>query len=340
MPFQSCSRPRGDPLADMRDNLDIGDKTIIGYLLGESAADEQKLIEERYFSDPGFLDLVLAIEDDLVDAYVRHELSPRDREQFENYFLANPDRRERVGVAAALLSQLEASGLYSPAPAIATPLLKRSFLSFLRREGFVMRLAFAAVLLVTVVGGLWLFIENRRLRAELGQAQLEKTHLQRQEQQLQQQLTARGVRNNELAREQEPEKSAGEDSKQKPALPAPSTSVPVIASYVLTPGLTRDVGETNKLVIPPGAQLVRLQLNLESKGEYVHFHASLERVGAGEIWRHTVQRSRRAASNALSIRLPASIFPGGDYLLTLTGTTATGETEVVGDYPFTVVKRS
>lgn len=324
----------------MRDNLDIGDKTIIGYLLGKSAAEEQKQIEERFFSDPGFLDLVLAIEDDLVDAYVRHELSPRDREQFENYFLANPDRRERVGIAEALLSRLEAAGVSSPAPAIATPLPKQSFLSFLRLEGFAMRLAFAAVLLVAVVGGLWLFVQNRRLREQLNQTQLEKTQMQRQAQELQEQLGARGGQNDELAQEQPPKKAAGETSNQSPARSAPSISGPAIASFVLSPGLTRDVWETNKLVIPRGTQLVRLQLNIESSGKYKTYRASLQRVGAGEVWRHTFPRSRETLSKeALSVKLPASLFPGGDYLLTLTAETATGETEVVGDYPFTIVRR-
>jgi hypothetical protein len=83
-----------------------------------------------------------------------------------------------------------------------------------------------------------------------------------------------------------------------------------------------------------------LQINIESNREYKTYRASLQRVGAGEIWRHAFQRSRVAASKeALTIKLPARLLTSGEYLLTLRGTTATDEAEVAGDYPFTVANQ-
>jgi hypothetical protein len=336
------------------------DRTIVRYLLGESSPQEQTRIEERYFSEPNFLEQVVAVETDLIDAYVRHELTTNERERFENYFLVSHDRRERVEIAEALLTRLAEAPVSSPAPATEAPLPRHPFFALLRPEGLALRFALAGAVLAAVVSGLWLFVENKRLRTQLERAQAEKTYLQQQEQQLQQQLAAREAGNKQSAQAQKFEKPAGENSNQKPAV---STSRTVIASFVLTPGLTRDVEEINrlviphgerwraanpladveeinKLVIPHGAQFVRLQINIESRGEYKNYHASLQRVGAGEIWNRTFQRSRGPASKeTLAIKLPASLFTSGDYLLTLTGTTATGQVEIAGDYPFTVAKQ-
>ena len=204
-----------------------------------------------------------------------------------------------------------------------------------------MRFAFAAALLVALVGGLWIFLESRRLRTQLDQVQLEKTRVEQQAQELQKQLAAQRAEQDEIATKQEQKETAVETSGQETASGAQSTSTPVVASFVLTPGLTRDVADVNKLVIPRSAQFVKLRLSLESQSEYVKYRASLQRVGAGEIWRYTFLKSTAGGSKeALNIKLPANLFAGGEYLLTLTGTTATGESKIAGDYPFRVAKQS
>ena len=91
------------------------------------------------------------------------------------------------------------------------------------------------------------------------------------------------------------------------------------------------------MVIPRNARFVRLQLEIESEAEPETLRASLQRVGTGEVWKHTFHRARaNKRSKALTMQLPASLFARGDYLFTLTGTTPTA---VVGDYPFTVAKQ-
>jgi len=320
--------------------LHIENQTITRYLLGELLPDEQKHIEERYFSDPDLLDQVLGVEDDLIDAYVRQELGAQERERFENYFLASPDRRRRVEIADALRVCLGKPNVPIAAPNAATRSWGQSLSGLLRTEGPAMRFAFGAALLVAVVGGLWLFLENRRLRAQLDQVQLEKTRVEQQAPELQQQLAAQRTEKGEIVPKQKQKETAVKSPEQEPASGAPSTSRPVVASFVLTPGLTRDVEDVNKLVIPRSAQFVKLRLSLESQSEYVKYRASLQRVGAGEIWRYTFLKSTAGGSKeSLTIKLPVNLFVGGEYLLTLTGTTATGESKIAGDYPFSVVKQ-
>jgi hypothetical protein len=106
---------------------------ISRYLLEDVTPAEQEEIERRYFADPEYLALVEALEGDLIDAYVRRDLSRADHERFERYFLRTRTRRERVKMAEALLAHLPK---------------RRSFLPVI--------LAIAATLVVLVGLGAWL----------------------------------------------------------------------------------------------------------------------------------------------------------------------------------------
>lgn len=87
---------------------------ITRYLLEDVTPPEQEEIERRYFSDPDYLALVDVAEDDLIDAYVRGDLSLADRERFERYFLRTRKRRERVKMAAALLEHVPKRRSFTP----------------------------------------------------------------------------------------------------------------------------------------------------------------------------------------------------------------------------------
>jgi hypothetical protein len=90
----------------------IEDSAMISrYLLRDVTAQEQEEIERRYFSDPGYLALVEAAEGDLIDAYVRRELSRSQRKRFEEHFLCTRSRRERLKMAEALDRHLPRTGI-------------------------------------------------------------------------------------------------------------------------------------------------------------------------------------------------------------------------------------
>src|SRR3954467_11632978 len=75
---------------------------LIPYLLGQLTEAEQAKVEDRAFEDAGFLEALEAAEADLIDSYVRHELSPADRRSFESRFLNSAQRRSKVEFARAL----------------------------------------------------------------------------------------------------------------------------------------------------------------------------------------------------------------------------------------------
>src|ERR1044071_1499675 len=78
------------------------EKLISRYLLGELSEEQQAEIEDRAFADNEYLASITAVENDLIDEYVRQELSEADRRRFESRFLASAERRKRVEFAKAL----------------------------------------------------------------------------------------------------------------------------------------------------------------------------------------------------------------------------------------------
>lgn len=78
---------------------------IKNYLLGNLSAKTSAALEERLLTDDDFFELLQAEEDELIDQYLANELSPTERQQFEQIFLAAPARRERLSLAQTLQQQ-------------------------------------------------------------------------------------------------------------------------------------------------------------------------------------------------------------------------------------------
>src|SRR5215467_4507664 len=102
---------------DMR--TERADEVLLqNYLLGNLSEEAQVQVEDRAFADPDYLAAVEAAEADLIDAYVRGELSEPDRRQFERLFLLSSERRKKVEFAKAL-AQVAAE--YTPAQPVTRP---------------------------------------------------------------------------------------------------------------------------------------------------------------------------------------------------------------------------
>jgi hypothetical protein len=80
----------------------IDETLFLKYLLGDLSEERQVEVEDRAFADREFLDALVAAEADLIDAWVRGELSPSERRAFEQRFLTSPQRRNKVEFARAL----------------------------------------------------------------------------------------------------------------------------------------------------------------------------------------------------------------------------------------------
>lgn len=95
-------------------NTPIDDALLRQYLLGELAPEEQRRLEERLLFDRQLVERLLLAEEDLLDGYVSEELSPHERERFESYFLAAPERRRKLRLARALRRYIAHNPTESP----------------------------------------------------------------------------------------------------------------------------------------------------------------------------------------------------------------------------------
>jgi hypothetical protein len=117
--------------------------------------------------------------------------------------------------------------------------------------------------------------------------------------------------------------------------------VPTFVSLLLTIGGARgtDTRPPATLVIPPGTEQVRLQLDLKEQ-DYPSYRAVLQAVGGEEVLRRPSLTPKPTASGArLVLVVPARQLATGDYLLTLKGVHPSGEVEEVSQSLFRVEKK-
>ena len=83
------------------------DQLLVRYLLGELPDDDAGELEQAVLTDGGLFEKLCAIEDDLVDAYVRGELAAQPARSFERRFLANAEGRSRVAMARGFVTAVD-----------------------------------------------------------------------------------------------------------------------------------------------------------------------------------------------------------------------------------------
>src|SRR5688500_20133118 len=88
------------------------------YLLGSLPEEERTRLEQQFFSDDQVFEELEIAEDELIDGYVRAELSTDDRRQFEK-LLVSPRLAERVELARILAKKVSQST--RPPQPITTP---------------------------------------------------------------------------------------------------------------------------------------------------------------------------------------------------------------------------
>jgi hypothetical protein len=323
------------------------EELIVRYLLGELPEEQQIAIEDRAFADSEYLAAVTAIENDLIDEYVRHELSGNDRLRFEERFLASAERRKRVAFAKAL-SEVH-SEVAVPVKNVVSPATswswRDSFYAFLNGLNPAARFAVVAAMILLVVGAAWLFTETQRLRGQLAQLQADNQSRQNQRQALEQQIEQERRRNEELnarLNQEKQQREQSDESLRQLSETADATNPPprpVIASLTLLPGLARGGGQKPNLVLPDKARLVRLQVGIDPEEQYKTFAVEVRTLSGRQVWtRENLSARNRRGTRAIGITLPATALKPGDYELRLRGTTEGSGTEDVGFYYFTVKK--
>lgn len=127
------------------DALSPEPNSIRAYLLGLLTDGEREALEDRFFGDSELLDRIDRAEQDLIQDYMAHRLSPVERSAFESHFLRSTAARRKVEESRTVAEYFRRSSQRRVAPLLV--------------------LAVSLLLLAAVSG--YLAIDLRRTRAEL-----------------------------------------------------------------------------------------------------------------------------------------------------------------------------
>lgn len=295
-------------------------RLLVEYLLHGLSEEEEVELEERYFVDPEFHRRLREAERDLIDLYARNELDGEEKERFERYFLPSPRRQERIEFARSLAESISrTAGVKGDGYAIpAMASWWQSLLTYARANSRVA--ALSAVILIAVFG-LWFAF-----------ARLNKSEQTREGQVVQNQDSLPDSENQPAGNPPRPEPK--EESDKTPR----RKGAPRIATYVLSPYLTRDNSEVKEIIIAPEINTVRLRLYVEGNLDD-SYGAVLATPEGRKIWARDGLKGKPANSGAIVVlTLPARVLTSRDYVLSLKGATR-GEREDVGKYYFRAVRQ-
>jgi hypothetical protein len=323
------------------------DQLVIDYLLGSLAEEEAERLDELSLTDDEFAARLQSVENDLVDAFARGELRGPRLERFNSFYLSSPARREKVRFASAFQTQTVA---VKQPDALADRFVEQSVGSAWHRLGRFLFPAralgwgLAAAALLLVAGGGWLVFENLRLQREMHQAQTTLDATEQREKQLQARLAGEQASDTEREKEVEDlrERIARLERHQSEPKRSPAPSLPDqlnIVPFALSPQLRGATGIPT-ISLPPRADYLALELGLES-GDYPFYRAELRSLSDNRVvWRSGRLKARvRAEGKALVASLRAGILGPQRYVLAVSGISATGSSEAVASYVFSVARQ-
>jgi hypothetical protein len=126
-----------------------------------------------------------------------------------------------------------------------------------------------------------------------------------------------------------------EDLKKSGKLPISGTA---IASFVLTPQM-RGVGQAQSVSIPVNTGRVTMRLNLEPNDYQTFAVVLIDQSNTRELWRSgKLKASAKGDERTLNVSFSAGLLKPQGYALQVSGISKNGQSEVLSNYPFKVVK--
>jgi hypothetical protein len=309
------------------------EESLVRYLLGQLSEDELTRIEEKYFDDQESFAQLGVVESELIDAYVRHQLSEKDQQAFENFFLQLPERRQRVTFAQAFQLFVEQK---QKAPAVdEKSSFYQAFLHFIDYK----RWSFAplAVALLLLLGCLWLIFDNMQLRNRLQQVQNGASEIEKREQELQEKLRQERQQVEQLAKDLENERNR--QTTQDPSNSDVRPPLAQVISLILSSETIRSSGGIKKLEMSASTQTIRLIMTFASD-ENKEVIATMKRVGSQDILQKAqLKPQTKGLKSQVVWALPAKSLDEADYIITINGTDENGAAIDIDRYAFRVIKK-
>lgn len=314
----------------------MDEKRIDSYLFNEMPETERSELEDRFVGDDLLFAGIAERENDLVDRYVRNELSEGDRARFERSLDGLPARRQKVANASVLREFIAGER-------------ENKTITIAERTGFFPKLAewftfrspvfqFASILAIVLLAlaSVFLLIENRRLssiQSDLAAARGREAELASQIENergvagdLTAELDAERLRIAELESALAKLRSGNRDN-------APvSTPQPVtIATLVLSPvGIRGGPPPVRRLELERGVTRVAVVVNLPAEAaERVSVKLNDEKIGSG------LRVVTRNGEKSISITVPVGRVKEGINDLEVVGSAG----DIIAGYRFSAGRK-
>ncbi|HKV38639.1 MAG TPA: hypothetical protein VJX67_05465 [Blastocatellia bacterium] len=350
-------------------------REVVDYLLGELKDEDAEQFEQRYLSDQDTFEYLESVEEDLIEDFLSSRLGAHDRLLFEQRYLPRPENREKIDFAKKLLacilpepesedSRLESSGPQRDQPnktdqaqegtpsevqkktnghepvSVNTKLdFGASRPSIPARKSWIYSRGFAAAaavaLLVLVV---YLTVDVRRLHNRLASIEQTKARLEQTERELQNRLEAEQGNNKQLSEELERIKDQLKTLEPKGTGGAGGIGSTIVSLFLPLNG-TRSSSHSHPVRLPPGTATLDLKLGL-TRLDLVACQATVRQLTGGVVESaRNLKPSRTSSGAVVEVKVPAIGLKPGDYIVTLDGTTASGEPAFAGECSFTVIRQ-
>lgn len=311
-------------------------QSAIRYLLGAMTDAERSDFEGSSFSRDHSVEVLEAVRDELIDEYLDGELSPADRERFENYFLISPHHLRKVEFTRSLREVVaKTAGPAAPAATRGESLWQTIPAALLGNK---FRAAAVACIALMIVCGAAFYVFWRSRNVPIEQPP---------------QTAGINDQSAPTAPGSEAEVNADTrqqtaDQNQRPAVDSPARDAEQLrekrgAQTVMFSlhATVRGSDEVRPLIVPAQASAVGLVIDRPADG-HASYRALLGTVEGREVWSRVVRKlpPAGAAAAKTTITVPAGLLSSEDYALRITGIKASGEEETVSRYYFRVIKRS
>lgn len=294
-------------MASDNNSQEFSDNAIRRFLFGRLSPAEQTTLEERLFTDVSLEARVRLAEFDLADDYALERLSAADREAFAERFLLSAERKRKLKVSSALRDRFaSASTVAATAPQGAKVSTVERFRLLFGFNQRVWRLAFGVAILLVVVGMVWLFVKQPRIREGL------KARI------FNRRAPAPAPSVPKMAAHSDNTSSAPEHHlTPSPMPPHEPTASPVILSVDLFSDASRDRDKISLIDLPKGEHdIVRLQLALklsQTGGD----RADLMTGDGQSVFGAQSLQATVADAGKIHFDIPAALLKSGDYQVSL-----------------------
>jgi len=319
-------------------NMDpTNDLPLKSYLLGDLNPNEQQRLEQRLMIDSAAFEELRWIEDELIDDYLEGSLSGSEKEKFENFFLSTPERRQKLSFAESLKRYVAVHSSKENRWSI----WWNSSKALWRSQNPVYRWCLAASLLLIIAGGSWSIAQISRLQKALEQGGSRASQMQLMEMQDRYSQMSMALQREQSRLRLLEQEAANLKQGVKPGNSSllPGQLQTTLIAVTLPPGQLRDFGGSQRISIPAGTDLAQFDLKMEPE-DYSQYRAILQNVDQDKIWTQISPMTESGMQGQfLRLIVPAKLLKPGDYVLKLSGVTAAGDFEDIGNYYFRVTAR-